>query len=76
MFPNFPRGDRVRRVVYVNYVHSFGAYNNRKKFNRADYFHRHFKHSHAGTSGKWMNFLEDACVRDEPVEATNAGVDV
>ena len=33
---------------------------------RAHLFRQHLKHSHAGTSGKWTNILENACMRDEP----------
>jgi hypothetical protein len=39
-----------------------------KKFFRADHFRQHLKHSHQGTSGKWTNVLENACVKDEPPE--------
>jgi len=47
-------------------VHKFGECNNSKKFYRADHFRQHLKHSHAGTSGKWTNILENACMKDEP----------
>jgi hypothetical protein len=48
-------------------VHKFGECNQAKKFFRADHFRQHLKHSHAGTSGKWTNLLENACMRDEPL---------
>lgn len=47
-------------------MHKFGECNQAKKFFRADHFRQHLKHSHAGTSGKWTNMLENACMRDEP----------
>jgi hypothetical protein len=47
-------------------VHKFGECNQSKKFFRADHFRQHLKHSHAGTSGKWTNMLENACMKDEP----------
>ena len=47
-------------------VHKFGECNKSKKFYRADHFRQHLKHSHAGTSGKWTNMLENACIKDEP----------
>ena len=47
-------------------VHKFGECNKSKKFFRADHFRQHLKHSHAGTSGKWTNMLENACIKDEP----------
>lgn len=46
-------------------MHKFGECNNAKKFFRADHFRQHLKHSHAGTSGKWTNILENACMKDE-----------
>ena len=47
-------------------MHKFGECNQAKKFFRADHFRQHLKHSHAGTSGKWTNMLENACMKDEP----------
>jgi hypothetical protein len=46
-------------------VHKYGECNNAKKFFRADHFRQHLKHSHAGTSGKWTNILENACMKEE-----------
>lgn len=46
-------------------MHKFGECNNAKKFFRADHFRQHLKHSHAGTSGKWTNILENACMKEE-----------
>jgi hypothetical protein len=54
-------------------VHKFGECNQAKKFFRADHFRQHLKHSHAGTSGKWTNLLENACMRDEPPPQERVG---
>jgi hypothetical protein len=54
-------------TLVQNHVHKFGECNQAKKFFRADHFRQHLKHSHAGTSGKWTNMLENACMRDEPL---------
>lgn len=64
-FPNFPR-DWEARIEHLTNVHKFGECNQTKKFFRADHFRQHLKHSHAGTSGKWTNMLENACMKDEP----------
>jgi hypothetical protein len=45
----------------------------RKKFYRADHFRQHLKHSHAGTSGKWTNILENACMKEEPPVESRLG---
>lgn len=58
--------DWERRREHVVHVHKFAECNQTKKFFRADHFRQHLKHSHAGTSGKWTNMLENACMRDEP----------
>ncbi|KAJ4365277.1 hypothetical protein N0V83_008896 [Neocucurbitaria cava] len=63
-FPN--PADWDARSEHLNHVHKFGECNQAKKFFRADHFRQHLKHSHAGTSGKWTNMLENACMRDEP----------
>lgn len=65
-FPNEPAPDWEVRGAHLNGVHKFGECNQSKKFFRADHFRQHLKHSHAGTSGKWTNMLETACMRDEP----------
>lgn len=65
-FPNVPTPDWNRRVEHLTTVHKFGECNQAKKFFRADHFRQHLKHSHAGTSGKWTNMLETACMKDEP----------
>ena len=71
-FPNFPQPDWDRRFEHLTSVHKFGECNNAKKFFRADHFRQHLKHSHAGTSGKWTNILENACMKEEaPPEARN-----
>lgn len=64
-FPNPANWDA--RLEHLNHVHKFGECNQAKKFFRADHFRQHLKHSHAGTSGKWTNMLENACMRDEPL---------
>ncbi|KAF2142437.1 uncharacterized protein K452DRAFT_18816 [Aplosporella prunicola CBS 121167] len=63
-FPN--PADWDMRAEHLNHVHKFGECNQAKKFFRADHFRQHLKHSHAGTSGKWTNMLENACMKDEP----------
>ncbi|KAI2936753.1 hypothetical protein CBS147321_8324 [Aspergillus niger] len=73
-FPNFPQPDWDRRFEHLTAVHKFGECNNAKKFYRADHFRQHLKHSHAGTSGKWTNILENACMKEEaPPEPKNSG---
>lgn len=59
--------DWEARVQHLVDVHKFGECNHAKKFFRADHFRQHLKHSHAGTSGKWTNMLENACMKDEPL---------
>lgn len=71
-FSNFPR-DWDARIDHLTNVHKFGECNQTKKFFRADHFRQHLKHSHAGTSGKWTNMLENACMKDEPPLDTAAG---
>lgn len=53
------------RAEHLCQVHKFGECNQSKKFFRADHFRQHLKHSHAGTSGKWTNMLETACMKEE-----------
>ncbi|KAJ5688699.1 hypothetical protein N7462_003091 [Penicillium macrosclerotiorum] len=64
-FPNFPHPDWDRRFEHLTTVHRFGECSNAKKFFRADHFRQHLKHSHAGSSGKWTNSMENACMKDE-----------
>lgn len=64
-FPNLPQPDWDSRFEHLTSVHKFGECNNAKKFYRADHFRQHLKHSHAGTSGKWTNILENMCMKDE-----------
>ncbi|KAL4984757.1 hypothetical protein BDW68DRAFT_10427 [Aspergillus falconensis] len=72
-FPNFPQPDWDSRFEHLTAIHKFGECNNSKKFFRADHFRQHLKHSHAGTSGKWTNILENACMKEEaPPEPINA----
>ncbi|KAL4763256.1 putative C2H2 finger domain protein [Aspergillus foveolatus] len=72
-FPNYPQPDWDSRFEHLTAVHKFGECNNSKKFFRADHFRQHLKHSHAGTSGKWTNILENACMKEEaPPEPINA----
>ncbi|KAL1968820.1 hypothetical protein VTN77DRAFT_1181 [Rasamsonia byssochlamydoides] len=72
-FPNFPQADWDRRFEHLTTVHKFGECNNVKKFYRADHFRQHLKHSHAGTSGKWTNILENACMKEEPQSEARLG---
>lgn len=53
------------RIDHLTTEHKFGECNQSKKFFRADHFRQHLKHSHSGTSGKWTNVLENACMREE-----------
>ena len=64
-FQNFPQANWERRFDHLTKVHKFGECNHAKKFFRADHFRQHLKHSHAGTSGKWTNMLENACMKEE-----------
>lgn len=61
------------RTNHLNHVHKFGECNQAKKFFRADHFRQHLKHSHAGTSGKWTNMLENACMKEEPPSKDRVG---
>ncbi|KAK6358871.1 hypothetical protein TWF696_000051 [Orbilia brochopaga] len=63
-FPNPP--DWQARHDHLSEVHKFGECNQNKRFFRADHFRQHLKHTHAGTSGKWANVLENACKREVP----------
>ncbi|KAI9714400.1 MAG: hypothetical protein M1820_000361 [Bogoriella megaspora] len=63
-FPTPPNW--AARSEHLNRIHKYLECNQTKKFYRADHFRQHLKHSHAGTSGKWTNMLENACMRDEP----------
>ncbi|KAG0136680.1 hypothetical protein HOY82DRAFT_583259 [Tuber indicum] len=62
-FPMPPQWDQ--RIEHLTGEHKFGECNQSKKFYRADHFRQHLKHSHSGTSGKWTNVLENACMKDE-----------
>jgi hypothetical protein len=64
-FANPPRWEM--RAEHLHHVHKHGECNQAKKFFRADHFRQHLKHSHFGTSGKWTNMLENACMKDEPL---------
>ncbi|PHH85691.1 hypothetical protein CDD83_65 [Cordyceps sp. RAO-2017] len=57
--------DWEERIRHLQDVHKFRECNAAKKFYRADHFRQHLKHSHAGTSGKWTNMLENACMMEE-----------
>jgi predicted SprT family Zn-dependent metalloprotease len=57
--------DWEERIRHLQEKHKFGECNSSKKFYRADHFRQHLKHSHAGTSGKWTNMLENACMLEE-----------
>ncbi|CAI6338595.1 unnamed protein product [Periconia digitata] len=70
----FPRpANWEARTEHLNHVHKFGECNQAKKFFRADHFRQHLKHSHAGSSGKWTNMLENACMKDEPPPKERVG---
>lgn len=73
-FPTPPQWDA--RIEHLTAEHKFGECNQSKKFYRADHFRQHLKHSHSGTSGKWTNVLENACMRDEmpPVPGSHGGM--
>lgn len=60
------------RIGHLQEMHKFGECNHAKKFFRADHFRQHLKHSHAGTSGKWTNMLENSCMKDEPLPEPRA----
>ncbi|KAI1324085.1 hypothetical protein F5Y16DRAFT_315295 [Xylariaceae sp. FL0255] len=57
--------DWDERLRHLQEVHKYRECNSGKKFYRADHFRQHLKHSHAGTSGKWTNMLENACMLEE-----------
>ncbi|KAF4122039.1 ZnF C2H2 [Geosmithia morbida] len=57
--------DWAERVHHLDDTHKFRECNSSKKFYRADHFRQHLKHSHAGSSGKWTNMLENACMMEE-----------
>ncbi|KAL1835990.1 hypothetical protein VTJ49DRAFT_5738 [Mycothermus thermophilus] len=66
--PSISEHDLEERIRHLQDAHKFGECNPTKKFYRADHFRQHLKHSHAGTSGKWTNMLENACmIEEEPV---------
>lgn len=69
-FSNDPP-DWDSRMRHLDMIHKFRECNQSKKFFRADHFRQHLKHSHTGTSGKWTNRLEQACIKDEPPALPN-----
>ncbi len=75
-FPNLPERDWTRRFEHLTNVHKFNECNQAKKFYRADHFRQHLKHSHAGSSGKWTNMLENACMKEEPAPEPGASIPV
>ena len=70
-FPKEPAPDWEARVAHLIGVHKYDECNQDKKFFHIDHFREHLKHCHAGTSGKWMNKLEVAGMRDEPPPVPN-----
>ncbi|PWI69050.1 hypothetical protein PCL_01435 [Purpureocillium lilacinum] len=69
--------DWEERIRHLQDVHKFRECNSAKKFYRADHFRQHLKHSHAGTSGKWTNMLENACmVEEDPSPRTGTWQDM
>ncbi|KAH8654800.1 hypothetical protein BGZ61DRAFT_486866 [Ilyonectria robusta] len=65
VFRHATEQDWDERIRHMQEVHKFRECNSSKKFYRADHFRQHLKHSHAGTSGKWTNMLENACMMEE-----------
>jgi hypothetical protein len=65
-FANFTERAQDQMWDHITNRHKFRECNTAKKFFRADHFRMHLKHSHAGTSGRWTNMLENACMKDEP----------
>ncbi|CAJ2507757.1 Uu.00g089430.m01.CDS01 [Anthostomella pinea] len=57
--------DWHERLHHMRHVHHYMECNKNKRFYRADHFRQHLKHSHAGTSGRWTNLLENACMLEE-----------
>jgi hypothetical protein len=58
------------RMRHLQEAHNFRDCKRDKKFYRTDHFRQHLKHSHAGTSGKWLSMLENVCMLDEePLES-------
>ncbi|KAI0150039.1 hypothetical protein F4776DRAFT_189584 [Hypoxylon sp. NC0597] len=64
--------DWDERLTHVRETHKFGECNAAKQFYRADHFRQHLKHSHAATSGRWVNTLEGVCMIDLPPLAEEA----
>ena len=63
-FPNIPQPDWDCRFEHLTTVHKFDECN-AKKFRKAAHFHQHLKYSHAARRGKWMNILENACMKEK-----------
>jgi hypothetical protein len=57
--------DWNHRLDHILQEHSFRVCNDSKKYHRADLFHQHIRHHHAGTSGSWTKVLEAKCMRNE-----------
>ncbi|EXK25598.1 hypothetical protein FOMG_17760 [Fusarium oxysporum f. sp. melonis 26406] len=57
--------DWDERMMHLHEVHKFRECNSSKRFFRADHFRQHLKHSHAGTSKRRTNMLENACMLEE-----------
>jgi hypothetical protein len=55
------------RIGHLQEIHRFGECNHDMEFFRVDRFGHHLKHSHAATSRRWTNVLENACRKDEPL---------
>jgi hypothetical protein len=66
-FPNIEVDDWTDRIEHLQAVHKFKECNLAKRFFRLDHFRQHLKHSHAASTGKWTNALENACMKDEPL---------
>ncbi|KAF2280602.1 uncharacterized protein EI97DRAFT_368244 [Westerdykella ornata] len=61
-FPNPPNW--TARQEHVSQVHKTDDASKCRLFWRTDHFRQHLKHTHAGTSGKWTNSLEAACIEE------------
>lgn len=60
--------DWTERLQHLGDHHRFRECDLSVRFDRADRFRQHLRHSHAAENGRWMHTLESACVReqDEP----------
>ncbi|KAJ5478893.1 hypothetical protein N7530_004402 [Penicillium desertorum] len=65
-FPNSGEPDsESRRVYHLASVHKCGECNETEIFDRGDNFRQHLIHSHSGSNGPWMKYLENACMKEK-----------